>query len=267
MESLYETWANAHPGWSDDRVVRAIARQIVEEGEAEPPVNVEMLASLCGIVDVETRASGPSGMLVRREHGWVASVLTSDGYERQRFTVLHEGGHTFMPDFQRGKPQYRCKGARTRVEQLCDIAAAEMLLPAAHFRDDLSSAGFGLGAVEELSARYEASIQATALRAVDLAPNPTMLLVLHRAHKPSERGREDACEPQLRLDWAHCQGDWPYPLRHKSVGPASPLSRAWEEPVEELGSVDELLGDPIGDAEVSARRYGDKMLALVRRTR
>jgi len=263
--SLFESWMAEHPDWSDERVVRAIARDLVEEGEAEPPVDVELLASLCGIAEIEVRPEGPSGMLVRRDQGWVASVLEKDGYERRRFTILHEGGHTFMPDFKRGETQYRCKGSRSRVEHLCDIAAAEMLLPARHFRRDLVDAGFGMGAVEELSERYEASLQATALRAVDLAPSPVMLLVLERTHKPREAGREHECEPQLRLQWAHSQGEWPFPLRHKSVTASSVLSRAWDDRIQMMDSVDDVLAGSAGPVEVSAGRYGDKLLALVRR--
>lgn len=268
--SPFDRYAKQHPRWSDDRLVRAIAREVVAEAEAEaaPPVNVEVLASVCGIVAVEQRPFGPSGILVLREQGWVASVLANEGLERQRFTVLHEGGHTFLPDFQRGGPHYRCPGARSRVEQLCDIAAAEMLMPIDCFRGDLASAGFGLAAVEDLSGAYLASVQATALRAVDLSAGDTALLVLQERYKPTEEGHEDECEPKLRLDWTHRKGDWPFPLRHKSVSEESPLTAAWHDAIHaRRANVDELFAEPVGPVELSAKRYGDKVLATLRRSR
>jgi hypothetical protein len=269
MARTATTWslfAKRNPRWSDERVVREIARDLVAEAEAEPPVDVEVLASVCGIVRIEQRPFGPSGILLLRDEGWVASVLAVDGLERQRFTVLHEGGHTFLPDFQRSGPHYRCGGTRSRVEHLCDIAAAEMLMPIDDFRSDLAEAGFGMPGVEDLSGAYLASIQATALRAVDLTDGAAALLVLEQRHKPTEERREAVCEPKLRLDWSHRKGEWPYPLRHKSASKTSPVSAAWHEPVSVRNAgVDELFAEPVGPVELSAGRYGDKVLALIRR--
>ena len=66
----------------------------------------------------------------------------------------------------------------------------------------------------------------------------------------------------------HTAGPWPFARRHKSVEVGSPLARAWEgEYVEEAIDVDELFAEPVGRVTVSARRYGDKVLALARRPR
>jgi hypothetical protein len=116
-------------------------------------VAVRAAECLCGIVAIEERSTGPAGMLVRRPAGWVASVLALDGHERRRFTILHEAGHTLLPGFGRGG-HFRCKGPPTREEQLCDIAAAELLLPRRFFFDDMQGAAPGLDGVEELAGEY-----------------------------------------------------------------------------------------------------------------
>jgi len=207
------------------------------------------------------------GWSARPEKGqFVVGVRASDGVERQRFTVLHEAGHTLLPGFAEAR-QYRCAGPKTRDEQLCDMAAAELLLPRRFFLSDLRDAGPGLDGVEALAADYEASIEATALRAVDLAPRRAMLLVLRVGHKPSEQGREDECEPRLRLSWAHGQGNWPYMPKHKSADDGSPFMRAYEgEVIDEVGTLGELAGSDGGRVMISARRYGNdgRVLALVR---
>jgi len=263
--SLFEQFRLSDPASSDEDVVVAICEQLTEEADATPPVNVELLASLCGIADVEYRLQPWAGSLFQRDGVLVASIRATDGVERQRFTVLHEGGHTLLPGFRR-RTQHRCKGPKTREEQLCDVAAAELLLPRRSFRDDLAECGLHLAGVEDLALEYGASRQATALRAVALADKPVMLLALHYAHKPAERGREDQCQRRLRVDWSARHGDWPYPLRHKSVSPASVFARAWEhELVDEIATIDDVLAAPAGPVRVSARRYGDRVLALIRR--
>lgn len=262
--SLFEQFQVQDPSLSDEQVVIAICRQFLAESDATPPVDVEMLASLCGIAQVEYCRQLWAGVLFTRDGALVARIRADDADERRRFTVLHEGGHTFLPGFLR-QAQHRCKGPKNREEQLCDLAAAEMLLPRSAFVADLAEVGHGLWGVERLAGRYEASIQATALRTITVAGRPTLLLAFHYAHKPSERGHEASCPPKLRLEWAMRQGAWPFVRRDKSVALRTPIARAWEhEVVDEFAEIDELFGSPLGPVWVNARRYGDRVLALVR---
>lgn len=262
--SLFEQYRFGDPSLTDEEVIEAIGRQILDDADAAPPVNVEVVASVCGIAEVEYRPQVPSGMLFERNGKLVASVRATDGLERGRFTVLHEGGHTFQPDYRRAA-QYRCLGQKTREEHLCDVAAAEMLLPRRHFKRDLADAGATLEGVGLLADAYVASIQATCLRLVTLSTERIALLVFKHAHKPTELGREASCAPKLRLQWSSINGSWPYVRKDKSVAHTSPIARAWEgERVDERTDIDELFGDPLGPVWVDARRYGDSVLALVR---
>jgi hypothetical protein len=263
-----EQLSRVEPALSDEDVVRRLCEDLLDEADVRPPVNVKLLASLRGIARVEERMQPWDGVLAHEKGRFVVGVRASDGVERQRFTVLHEAGHTLLPGFAEAR-QYRCEGPKTRDEQLCDIAAAELLLPRRFFVSDLLEAGPGLDGVEALAASYEASIEATALRAVDLDADPAMLLVFRLAHKPSEHGREDECEPRLRLSWAHAQGNWPYMPKYKSADDGSPFMRAYEgEVIDEVGTLGELSGADRGRVVISARRYGNdgRVLALVRPT-
>jgi hypothetical protein len=154
----------------------------------------------------------------------IAHIRESDSRPRKRFTILHEAGHTLLPGYVETR-QFRCAGPRTLEEQLCDHAASEMLFPRSTFTTDLIQVGFGTAPIKDLAGAYDASIEATAVRSVDLWPDDALLLVLRVAHKPVEAGREHELEPKLRLAWAHGKGGWPFMLRHKSVGSAR-LSRA-----------------------------------------
>lgn len=261
--SLFEQYRFEDPGKSDREVVEAIGRSMLQMADASPPVDVEMVASACGIDFVRQRVQPWAGTLYAREGKLIASIRATDGIERRRFTVLHEGGHTFLPDFLR-EPQHRCKGPRTREEQLCDAAAAEMMFPRAAFLNDLRQVPPTLSGVEQLAGIYQSSRQATAIRTVSVSVTPRLLLVFRLAHKPTEAGREGVCPPKVRLQWRVSQGHWPFALPHKSASGSSPIARAWDgEQVDERADLDELFDRPIGNLSVSARRYGDHVLALV----
>lgn len=263
--SLFEQLSQVEPALSDEEIVRRLCADLLDDSAVAPPVNVELLASMRGIARVEQRRQPWAGVLAPAPGGLVVGVRALDGLARQRFTVLHEAGHTLLPGFADTR-QYRCSGPKTREEQLCDIAASELLLPRRFFLSDLRQAAPGLEGIESLADSYGASIEATALRAVDLHQDEAMLLVFRVAHKPSERGREDEHEPKLRMSWSHGRGGWPYMRQHKSVSAGSPIRRAHEgELVDEVGTLGELVGGEPGPVMISARRYGSggRVLALL----
>jgi hypothetical protein len=268
--SLFEQEQRADPTRTDVEIVQALCDRLLDAAEERPPVDVELLASMRGVTRVEHHEQPFAGMIAPDGEGLVVHVRASDSSRRQRFTILHEAAHTFLAGFA-DTPQFRCEppGAKTRTEGLCDIAASELLLPRRYFERDLAHAAFGLDAIEELADAYEASVEATALRTVDLSPEPAILLVFRVGHKPSERGRETECEPKLRLAYAHKDAAWPWPFmrRDKSVESSTPFARAYDgEIVDEVGDLGPLAAHDAGLVEISARRYGyERVLALVRR--
>jgi IrrE N-terminal-like domain len=268
--SLFEQVRMLNPTLSDEQAVIQVCEELLEQAETTPPIHVELIASLRGISRIRVREQPWAGVLVPTDSGALeVTVRASDAYERQRFTICHETGHTLFPGFHEER-QFRCNGAKTRLEQLCDCAASELLLPRRMFSADLNGASFNWDSVQDLHWRYEASIEATANRVVDLWPDDQVaLLVLRERHKPAEHGRENEVPPRLRLDYVHAaSADWPFTLRHKSAATDSPLHAAMlGEDVTRVASLDEFFVDPVGDVEIHARRFGGdgRVLALVRR--
>jgi hypothetical protein len=250
---------------ADSKRAVAAARRLVEDAGVEPPVDMLVLASMRGISRITAVEQPWAGMLVPIDGKLVVHVRDGDGLGRQRFTVGHEIGHTLDPAFVRTR-HYRCNPAtaKTRIEAVSDVVASELLLPARHFQPDLATAGLTADGIEWLADRYIASLEATALRAVDLWPRPALLLVLAESQKPREVGT--AAEPKLRLQYGHASGEWPYLLRYKSVDADSPFARAHAgEVIDGLFELGPLGSSPVGPVRVSARAYGAdrRVLALV----
>ncbi|MDX6652052.1 MAG: hypothetical protein QOJ38_833 [Solirubrobacterales bacterium] len=266
--SVFEQLRDSEPSLADTEIVRRLCEQLLDEADVRPPVPVEMLASLRGIAKVQSDDQPYAGMLSPEDGRLVVTVRRGDGHRRRRFTVCHEAAHTLFPGFSERR-QYRCNGERTWTEKMCDLAAAELLLPRRFFEADLRQAGFGLEAVEELARDYQASIEATARRSVALwSAQEAMLIVLRARHKPSEAGREDELPPKLRVEYSFGRGDWPFVLRHKSAS-ASGLGRALEgEILDEISEIDELCVGSAGRVRVQARRYGadGRVIALINKT-
>jgi IrrE N-terminal-like domain len=265
--SLFELEKLENPRLSDRDAVRAICDRLLAESGVTVPVNVELLASMRGISRVTETVQGPAGMLVHHNGQMSAHIRASDSRPRKRFTILHEAGHTLLPGYV-DSPHFRCAGRRTPEEQLCDHAASELLLPRSTFTAALLNAGFGTVGTEALASVYDASIEATAVRSVELWPDDALLLVLRVAHKPVEAGFEHQVEPKLRLAWSYGKGVWPYTPRHKSVKDSTPFARALAgEPIDEAGSLGELTRTDAGPVWIAARRYGasDRVLAMITR--
>lgn len=194
-------------------------------------------------------------------------LRSRDSPERRRFTICHEILHIFFPGFREERRTRidRTVGAfdRTRIEEyLCDLGAAELLLPREPFLAALPPQPC-LDDVIELAALFEASLEATAIRVVNLAAAPMALVVLEPAWKPVEQrelarratqpalaGLEGELPPKrLRVRWAYGPKMTTIP-KHKSIDDTSPLAT-----VLETGGVDYrgTTGLTDGALEVSAR--------------
>jgi hypothetical protein len=263
--SLLEYLRATSPAWTDEERICQLSERLLDEAEVTPPVSVEILASLRGIADIGVVDQPWAGVLSSVAGRLVIRVRETDSYPRQRFSILHEAIHTFCPGFL--EKQFRCSPSRagSRLEALCDLGASELLLPRRYFARDLAAGALDFEHVADLADRYEASLEATAIRAVDLWPSAASLLVFRRETKPSEAGQPDA-EPKVRLAWSHTSGRWPYLPRYKSVRDSSPFGRASRgEVVDEESSLVDLTSDADTSFHVSARAVGvDRVLAVVR---
>jgi hypothetical protein len=269
------------PGTPDAQLVVQLAQRTLDELAMEPPISHEIAASLRDIIKIEEEPIPWAGCLVPGPSGLLMTLRSADPWGKKRFTAFHEVKHTFLPGFSTAS-QYRCDPAtppeatRTAdpgIEALCDIGAAELLFPRAHFRADLAGNAPTLHLVEDLAGRYDASLEATARRLVALHPEPMMLLALEPACKPTA----PHAEPALRVQWAQATAGWRYVPRHKSVPDESPFGHALEgDLVEGEISLGILINNATERVRVNAGLYpytddrGERhmrVLAIVTRVR
>ena len=161
---------------------------------------------------------------------------------RQNFSIAHEIAHTYFPDYQN---RYKARNKigkfdpNNEEEFLCDLGASEIIMPTPDFDLDVESMGISLKSLGELSKRYEASLEATAIRMIGTDFYPCALVVLDYSHKPTEKDEIEESRYQQNLFDDYPWEPPPMKLRvqysvrskhfssyipmHKSIDESSPL--------------------------------------------
>lgn len=256
LRSLFEEAQRRSPKASDEALVIGIATELVEVLGLEPPIKPEIVASYQGIHRIQRSPLSWAGCLVAEGDELVIYVRNTDTPGRQRFTILHEVAHTFLPGYEYA-PQYRCTPLSTRArrdpnEALCDIAASELLMPSRYVQAVIVGSSFDLDAVSALAQDCDASLEAAARRFITLWPEPSLLIRMERTTKP----RDPHGEPKLRVTSTLANGTWPYMPVHKSVADHHVLNQCLDGTfVDCIAEIDDLTRQPAGPVELHAGHY------------
>ena len=182
--------------------IRRRARQLVDHALGldwqGPPFDMEVLASLIGLRLDEVDTLGPD-----REASCIpGAILLSRRFppRRRRYSVAHEVVHQFIPDEDDGtsigalSPREQSV-ARGELELLCQIGAAELLMPKGAFEGALGPDAPAFARVESLADQFEVSIEAAARRVVDLSTHAVALLMARPGDEVEPRVRARAARP------------------------------------------------------------------------
>lgn len=169
-----------YPGKSNPKeIIRGLARKRVAHAKVHqwhgPPFCPKQFASIFGIRcrEVAHDIGGDGRILLQRDGKPLIEYRKQSMVERQRFTIFHEFAHTLFPDFGTLVPHHHTPGVlmtpeEKEFEYLCDVAAAEMLMPVDDFEKDLQKHPAGqVGTVHALRQLYQASVDATIHRLID----------------------------------------------------------------------------------------------------
>jgi Zn-dependent peptidase ImmA (M78 family)/O-acetyl-ADP-ribose deacetylase (regulator of RNase III) len=174
---------------------RKVVLDAIDEGWEGPPFDPIWLAKYLGISLIPRDDILDSRILSKGPGQRELEYNPNQPHSRVRFSLAHEIAHTMFPDFS-GSIKHR-NGPLARpddwqVELLCNISAAEILMPAGPF--DLSHIHIGIDDALELRKRFDVSVEALLLRIVKTTKEPIIVFVAARqSDNKDARYRIDYC--------------------------------------------------------------------------
>lgn len=206
INELLDAYSDAS---TPESAVRLAARDRLksarEYGLNGPPFDPHVLASL---LDIRTRPDellpGIDAMIVPDADGTL-TIIWNDRLPKKRtnFSVAHEIGHTLFPSCaQMVQYRQRITNPEDLIEVLCDIAAAEFLMPLEEFTRDVAEYGQSMETVLRLSARYQASPEAIAIRMQFCSDEPLAMLVARRDLGAGDDSRDGSPRFQVNVQYA-----------------------------------------------------------------
>lgn len=180
-ESIQALMTEALDGETPADVVRRKARAIVAKHShlwKGPPFCPFGLADLEGIKVQEAPCDIRSdGRIFNLGAQVYIQYAQGQSMERIRFTICHELAHTLFGDcFKRERRRSQSEKSDHEFENLCHIGASEFLFPIDAFSTDLGTAKVQAVRIKELASRYKASVDATAIRIVQLQKYPACIV-------------------------------------------------------------------------------------------
>lgn len=174
-----------------DQAVPAVVSKLLA-GVTCPPTDLGTLCTRLNVRAVVDDDDIPVVGELRKENGsYRILCATGQSPERRRFTIAHELAHVL---FEKTGPRAPRVGAD--LERLCDMLAAEILMPKAVFQAALRQSTVDTSVVRRLATQFQTSLTATALRCADL--RPLSVVSIHNGRRQWSRGSARVGDLQLR---------------------------------------------------------------------
>jgi len=144
------------------------------------PPDLWLLSRVCNVEKVVEESLSVDAMLLPSGQGFIIALNKDQSPERQRFSWAHELAHVMLSNGSCSQIRSRTKATRRThtgqdEERACERLAAEILMPKIMFRRWATRAGWTLSSIPKLANLFKTSLTATAIRLVELAPEPCLL--------------------------------------------------------------------------------------------
>ena len=190
-----------------DAITKSATEAIVgaiDLGWAVPPYDPVDLASIRGL-EVVARDDIPEARTVPLTgDSFLIEFNPSRPRGRMRYSIAHEIAHTLFPDCAE---EVRYRQARRKpgddswqLELLCNIAAAEFLMPVGSF-PELKTEQLAIDHLLDLRKKYDVSTEAILIRVARLVDEPCAVFSAARSGDPSQ--------PEYRLEYVIGSSTWP----------------------------------------------------------
>jgi Zn-dependent peptidase ImmA (M78 family) len=182
---------------------REVTTRAMDEGWVGPPFDPLQLAEVLKIRVVPAGDVADARVSVSGADAFVIELNPMRPRVRQRFSIAHEIAHTFFDDCPEHVRNRMAHAESTsndwELEALCNIAAAEMLMPLGSMPTDLK---FGdMRQTLDLRRQFEVSVEAIALRTIQLASAPIAMFSASRIESGQNEGR-------YKIDYAIESRSW-----------------------------------------------------------
>ncbi|MBZ5697626.1 MAG: ImmA/IrrE family metallo-endopeptidase [Acidobacteriia bacterium] len=195
---------NADPVDLVTEKARAIVMGAIEDGWSGPPYDPFALAEHLKI-PVVARQDISEARTVPSKQGFVIEFNPNRPRNRVKYSICHEIAHTCFPDcaerVRNRLTHEKMTGDDWQLETLCNIAAAEMLMPIGSV-SGLADEHLTIDAVLDSRKRHEVSAEAVLLRAVRLTSGQYSVFCASR--RPGQGGPSD----DYSIDYAVSSKSW-----------------------------------------------------------
>jgi hypothetical protein len=253
-------------GHAREEAVRSAERLIAAARAAQPgwnppPFDPALYARALGIPVADSRELTEwDALLIPLKDGFrIVCNGNVRSPARRRFSIAHEIAHTF---FDNASEAYQMRLARDRrappgcdplddLERLCDVVAAELLMPRRAWQEAVAGHGLRAAAIPALARAFGVSREAAALRLVEMAGVPIAAGFFHHAPPPSQPDAWDRVAYRARRVFHGAGFPFLFPAG-KSVPESSAIYRASLGVGEVQREQDISVGDRTVAAHVSA---------------
>lgn len=183
---------------------RRMTIQAMDEGWHGPPFDPAALAHWLNIDVVPREDIRDARTLSGKDDRLRIEFNPNRSRGRIRYSIAHEIAHTFFPDCAEVVRNRSAKseqvGDEWQLEMLCNIAAAELIMPVGSL-PDLRQASLDIDDLMELRREYDVSTEALLLRYIRLTPQSRALFSASRQEQGAYAGR-------YRIDYAVASSSW-----------------------------------------------------------
>ena len=169
----------------NSRLLRTSSPDYLQSLAEDLGVKRVLTRPLTGFQDV--RHPGVDAMLVPLPEGYSVVINQNAPHTRQRYSLAHELGHIMLLEAESSPPmpssstRYRshvaiAKDRDAEEERLCNVIAAELLMPEKTFTEKVKAFGRSLEHLPLLAYLFGTSLTATAIRYWELLPEPCHLV-------------------------------------------------------------------------------------------
>jgi hypothetical protein len=164
-------------------IIRSLSRDLILDAFARgwdgPPFDIIELSKIFGIEVMPNDLVVDARIIPKGKNKFLIEYNPFQNSARINFSLAHEIGHSLFSDCAE-TIRHRSKELEDdswELEFLCNVAAAEILLPYAKFYKNANESPLTLDGLISLSEKYKASLEAVFIRFCEVVDKPCMIML------------------------------------------------------------------------------------------